>query len=101
MLQFYIKKQLNTISLFCWQSYLPKQTPSALLELRKSELKSLRGDGTGERKEWDRIYDYDYYNNLGRPDKDQKHSRPILGGSESHPYPRRGRTGLPISSTGI
>lgn len=63
-------------------SYLPKETPIALRELRKEELKSLRGDGKGERQEWDRIYDYDVYN-----------CRHVLGGSESHPYPRRGRTG--------
>ncbi|KAL2532344.1 Linoleate 9S-lipoxygenase 1 [Abeliophyllum distichum] len=45
--------------------YLPNQTPDGLVELRKEELIRLRGDGTGERKEWDRIYDYDYYNDLG------------------------------------
>lgn len=72
--------------MFLCQSYLPKETPIALRELRKEELKSLRGDGKGERQEWDRIYDYDVYN-----------CRHVLGGSESHPYPRRGRTGCPMS----
>ncbi|KAL2488318.1 Linoleate 9S-lipoxygenase 5 [Forsythia ovata] len=73
--------------------YLPNQTPDGLVELRKEELIRLRGDGTGERKEWDRIYDYDYYNDLGNPDKGLEYIRPILGGSQSYPYPRRLRTG--------
>ncbi|KAL7201185.1 hypothetical protein ACSBR1_032983 [Camellia fascicularis] len=76
-------------------SYLPNQTPKALVELRKEELTSLRGDGTGERKEWERIYDYDYYNDLGNPNKRSHHMRPILGGSKTYPYPRRCRTGRP------
>lgn len=83
------------------QKYLPNQTPHALIELRKEELISLRGDGTGERKEWERIYDYDYYNDLGDPDKGKEHNRPVLGGSELHPYPRRGRTGRHPSNAGI
>ncbi|XP_048422434.1 linoleate 9S-lipoxygenase 2 isoform X2 [Pyrus x bretschneideri] len=85
-------KNLDRI-FFANTKYLPNQTPQALIELRKEELISLRGDGTGERKEWERIYDYDYYNDLGDPDKGEEHNRPVLGGSELHPYPRRGRTG--------
>ncbi|KAF3948713.1 hypothetical protein CMV_025324 [Castanea mollissima] len=76
-------------------SHLPNQTPGGLRHLRQEELKSLRGNKTGERKEWDRIYDYDIYNDLGNPDKGREHVRPVLGGSRSHPYPRRGRTGRP------
>ncbi|KAI3927456.1 hypothetical protein MKW92_044446 [Papaver armeniacum] len=74
-------------------SYLPGKTPEALVRLRQEELVTIRGDGTGERKKWDRIYDYDYYNDLGNPDKDQQLARPVLGGSKLYPYPRRGRTG--------
>ncbi|XP_068666574.1 linoleate 9S-lipoxygenase 6-like [Aristolochia californica] len=78
---------------FSNKSYLPSGTPEALRELRKEELRNLRGNGRGERKEWERIYDYDYYNDLANPDKGPEHERPVLGGSRQYPYPRRGRTG--------
>ena len=52
----------------------------------------LRGNGEGERKSYERIYDYDVYNDLGDPDFSIDLKRPILGCSE-HPYPRRCRTG--------
>ncbi|KAL0459279.1 UNVERIFIED_CONTAM: Linoleate 13S-lipoxygenase 2-1, chloroplastic [Sesamum latifolium] len=76
------------------QSYLPSQTPSGLKSYGEEELKLLRGDGNGERKTSDRIYDYDVYNDLGDPDQDDNLARPVLGGPE-HPYPRRCRTGRP------
>ncbi|KAK4266355.1 hypothetical protein QN277_027295 [Acacia crassicarpa] len=72
---------------------LPCQTPGPLRKFREEELESLRGNGSGELKEWDRVYDYAYYNDLGFPDKGPEHERPVLGGSKEHPYPRRGRTG--------
>ncbi|KAK1297827.1 hypothetical protein QJS10_CPB14g00485 [Acorus calamus] len=72
--------------------YLPSQTPSGLKNLRTKELEILRGDGTGERKDYERIYDYDVYNDLGNPDQKEDLARPVLGGKE-HPYPRRCRTG--------
>ncbi|KAI3461800.1 hypothetical protein Pfo_018463 [Paulownia fortunei] len=78
--------------------YLPNQTPGGLMELRKEELMRFRGDGTGEREEWDQIYDYDYYNDLGNPDKGMAYARPVLGGSGLYPYPRRLRTGRPSSN---
>eukprot|EP01018_Ginkgo_biloba_P032634 Gb_15015 [translate_table: standard] len=84
---------------FSNQSYLPADTPHALVKSRNEELASLRGNGKGERKEWDRIYDYDFYNDLGDPDEDQEFSRPVLGGSKDFPYPRRGRTGRPSNKT--
>ncbi|MCI13794.1 lipoxygenase, partial [Trifolium medium] len=58
--------------------YLPSETPSPLVYYREEELKTLRGNGTGERKEWKRIYDYDVYSDLGDPDKES-----YLGSSNS------------------
>ncbi|KAK4357184.1 hypothetical protein RND71_022794 [Anisodus tanguticus] len=69
-------------------TYLPCNTPEPLQPYRNEELVNLRGTGSGMLKEWDRVYDYAVYNDLG-------HDRPVLGGSKDHPYPRRGRTGRP------
>ncbi|XP_058071083.1 linoleate 13S-lipoxygenase 2-1, chloroplastic-like [Magnolia sinica] len=81
---------------FTNKSYLPSQTPSGLKRMREKELEILRGDGQGERKTFERIYDYDVYNDLGDPDQSDDLVRPVLGGKE-HPYPRRCRTGRPRS----
>ncbi|XP_054784874.1 seed linoleate 9S-lipoxygenase-3-like [Prosopis cineraria] len=77
---------------FSNKTYLPSETPAPLVKYREEELVSLRGDGTGERKEWERIYDYATYNDLGDPSSEETR-RPVLGGSSTYPYPRRGRTG--------
>ncbi|KAL0806830.1 hypothetical protein Bca101_099322 [Brassica carinata] len=76
---------------FSNKSYLPLQTPEPLKQLRKEELETLQGknrERNGELKKFERVYDYDVYNDVGDPDKDPKLSRPVLGGL-SHPYPRR------------
>ena len=76
------------------------QTPSGLRRLREEELKLLRGNGEGERKSSDRIYDYGVYNDLGDPGSNIDLKRPILGGSKQYPYPRRCRTGREHSDSG-
>lgn len=81
------------------QAYLPSKTPAGLKDLRREELLSVRGNGKGERKPHDRIYDYANYNDLGNPDKGEDLERPVLGGEE-RPYPRRCRTGRPPSASG-
>nr|XP_043608959.1 lipoxygenase 2, chloroplastic-like [Erigeron canadensis] len=83
---------------FSNKSYLPSETPQGLKSLRQKDLESLRGNGEGERKSYERIYDYDTYNDIGDPDANSDLARPVLGGKK-HPYPRRCRTGRKMSST--
>ncbi|KAI6669508.1 hypothetical protein NL676_004393 [Syzygium grande] len=83
---------------FTNKCYLPAETPSGLRRLREEELVILRGNGKGERKSYERIYDYDVYNDLGNPDSGADKKRPVLG-SKEFPYPRRCRTGRPRCKT--
>ncbi|XVF47467.1 hypothetical protein PTKIN_Ptkin03bG0110900 [Pterospermum kingtungense] len=79
---------------FTNKSYLPAQTPNGLKRPREEEVKKLRGNGTEERKRFERIYDYDVYNDLGDPDQNLDLQRPVSGGP-LFPFPRRCRTGRP------
>ncbi|TKY71700.1 Linoleate 13S-lipoxygenase 3-1 [Spatholobus suberectus] len=54
---------------FSNKAYLPCHTPAGVKELRKEELRQLRGNGKGIRRGCERVYDYDVYNDLGNPDK--------------------------------
>lgn len=79
---------------------MPSDTPPALREYREKELQHLRGEGpnddkNGERKDGERIYDYDTYSDLGKSEEDKELERPNLGGptSPEYQYPRRTRTG--------
>ncbi|TVU04439.1 hypothetical protein EJB05_49981, partial [Eragrostis curvula] len=84
---------------FTNDAYVKEKTPSALLKYREDELRLLRGDGrsTDEEpfQEWDRVYDYALYNDLGNPDLRKDLARPVLGGSQEYPHPRRIKTGRP------
>ncbi|KAJ7972153.1 Lipoxygenase [Quillaja saponaria] len=93
------KKYKTDRIFFANKTYLPSETPILLLKYREEELVNLRGDGKGELQEWDPVYEYAFYNDLGNPDKGEKHIRPVLGASSEYPYPRRGRTGRSWTKT--
>ncbi|KAG2491172.1 hypothetical protein HYH03_010384 [Edaphochlamys debaryana] len=76
---------------FIGGAFLPKDTPEAMLKLRKEELEKLQGDRTTRKEKRlpsDRIYWYQRYDDLSAPGK----PRPQLGlddAGEGLPYPRR------------
>ncbi|CAL5070506.1 unnamed protein product [Urochloa decumbens] len=79
-----------------------EKTPSALLKYREDELSLLRGEGESADRAfqpWDRVYDYALYNDLGNPDLRKDLARPVMGGSQEYPYPRRLKTGRPAAKT--
>ncbi|CAL5024978.1 unnamed protein product [Urochloa decumbens] len=79
-----------------------EETPSALLKYREDELSLLRGEGESADRAfqpWDRVYDYALYNDLGNPDLRKDLARPVMGGSQEYPYPRRLKTGRPAAKT--
>ncbi|KAL7594212.1 hypothetical protein Lser_V15G29176 [Lactuca serriola] len=82
---------------FTDKSYLPSETLEGLKSLREKDMESLRGNGQGERKSSDRIYDYDVYDDLGALDLSLSLAQPVLGGND-HPYPRPCHTGRPMST---
>ncbi|CAL8113508.1 unnamed protein product [Prunus armeniaca] len=94
-----LSHDLTSFSIILKQSYIPSETPSGLKRIREMELENLRGNGEGERKPFDRIYDYDTYNDLGDPDSNDELARPVLG-SKQHPYPPHCRTRRPRSKRG-
>ncbi|KAM3371265.1 hypothetical protein ACQJBY_018577 [Aegilops geniculata] len=85
---------------FTNDAYVKEKTPPALRKDREDELRLLRGEGApadAPLLKWDRVYDYALYNDLGNPDLRKDLARPVLGGSEEYPYPRRTRTSRPPS----
>ncbi|PPE00754.1 hypothetical protein GOBAR_DD02256 [Gossypium barbadense] len=62
--------------------------------IEKKKLQKLQAPRLkGEWNPWDRIYDYDVYNNLGDPENGRLYNRLVLGGSTKFPYPRHLKTG--------
>ena len=49
---------------YMMQAWLSSETPVKLHWYRKNELLNLRGNEIGKLEEWDRVYDYAYYNTL-------------------------------------
>ncbi|KAK9819525.1 hypothetical protein WJX74_005150 [Apatococcus lobatus] len=92
--RFWLKKNRSEWrTIFVNKAYLPSQTPSGLQDLRAKELRTLSCEDSDARLPADRVYDYDVYNDLGT----EQLARPTLGGKDN-PYPRRERTGRPLSN---
>ncbi|KAF3663058.1 hypothetical protein FXO38_10824 [Capsicum annuum] len=80
-------------------AWLPSETLAALCSYREEALLHMRETGTEKCEEWDRVYDYDVYNNFGDVNNSSLPARPVLEGYKAYPYPRRRRTERPPSKT--
>ncbi|GKE70889.1 linoleate 13S-lipoxygenase 2-1, chloroplastic-like protein, partial [Tanacetum coccineum] len=90
---------LQNISKLHLEGKLKLQELWARLRETDKDLESLRANGQGERKSFDRIYAYDVYNDIGAPDENLSLAHPVLGGDD-YPYLRRCHTGGELSPTG-
>ena len=107
----YLMPQQRTRVFFSRRASIPQAAPKALAPYRKGDLAIMCGDYVSldrpdlipqtPYKSHDRVYRYDVYNDLGRPDgTDCPRTRPTLGGKGCVPYPRRLKTGRAITSSG-
>eukprot|EP00245_Coleochaete_scutata_P002442 TRINITY_DN1320_c0_g5_i1.p1 TRINITY_DN1320_c0_g5~~TRINITY_DN1320_c0_g5_i1.p1 ORF type:complete len:954 (-),score=179.98 TRINITY_DN1320_c0_g5_i1:764-3625(-) len=81
---------------------LPAQTSKFLEKFRAFELSELRGKKElSNPTDWDRVYQYDVYNDLGNP-TEAKTSRPVLGGFvyEGDVFDKNGNPNTPKAGKG-
>ncbi|KAL4422175.1 hypothetical protein ABPG77_006864 [Micractinium sp. CCAP 211/92] len=75
-------------------TFLPKDTPPALKDLRKDEIKKMQGpNGPQPLTDASRAYGWQVYDDLGK-------DRPALGGTKELPYPRHLYNARPTGQSG-
>ncbi|KAL4458476.1 hypothetical protein ABPG75_013341 [Micractinium tetrahymenae] len=75
-------------------TFLPKDTPGALKDLRNAEIKKMQGpNGPQPLTDADHAYGWQVYDDLGK-------DRPTLGGTKELPYPRHLNNARPAGQTG-